>query len=331
MWVESLIIVTCRHIFLIIVTLRYVYLYQPISLDAGYKYKPILSLGHSLLRTPTVRTNLSSFYYYYIEMESTRVYHPKQVLPKASLAYFFEMKGSEGRPNLPMVKLTYDDGMDVLLLQSPEFNFNTGPYKGMNTYDFRVNGGDCPDLKEAIRQYEDQVNGEIKTFILSSERVPKKLKEKFPDEGPYLRPIFNMDGTAFFRTTFDCRWFDWSGAPLDPKTLKSFKGKYQFIISLRLVFLGDHGQTTYSASLQPKISQIRFKPSTQIDWDKPLFCDFMEDFENDGQPWLNSPSVSVPKRKRVMDEPLLTSTPKRLHFGPNDTTVLLETLYEGDC
>lgn len=121
---------------------------------------------------------------------------------------------------------------------------------------------DCPrdHLRSNISYTEFGVEGLLTAYL-----------KKNPDCGlsntmrtlymanPVIRPTFKEGSDIYWaKLGRHTRCFDWEGKPIKAKDMGP--GRYQFVLRCTGIYIGQHGESNYVASLNMRVIQIRHQP-----------------------------------------------------------------------
>jgi hypothetical protein len=145
-----------------------------------------------------------------------------------------------------------------LVFQSPEFNSMTGIVKS------EVIGYPILDIDDELRAcvstMEKTIEEALVQFLKSSAtpHLPKTLREMFISI-PVLRPSFKANSDIYWaKLSPTTQYYTWEGEPTAAVSMSA--GRYQFILRCNGVYLGQHGDGEYVASLNLRVAQLRHRP-----------------------------------------------------------------------
>ena len=180
--------------------------------------------------------------------------------PKLVVGPCYTIKASGTKPTLTLIKVRDSEGQTVMVQTAP-FTLTHGPIKTEDgQYLFGSNKEDAPELCHILTSIEKAADTAMTTNATAIEALPEKFVVR--SDGDNLRPMVNAKGKIYFKLASDCTVYNWNGRHQYKEELRG--GRYQLLLRLSNIYLGAHGSTNYQASLQVKVAQVRYDPSTEL-------------------------------------------------------------------
>ena len=115
-------------------------------------------------------------------------------------------------------------------------------------------------LKGNVQWIEWTASQKLHEFVKKPDcGVSKPLRELYCAK-PELRPSFRHGADIYWaKYAKNCLGFNWAGEPMKLKDMGP--GRFQLVLRLNGIFMGQHGDTDYVASLNLRVIQVRHEPS----------------------------------------------------------------------
>lgn len=189
--------------------------------------------------------------------------YPSSPLPKFLVGPHYTMKALGKRPSTGFLRVRAEgqgeSGPVPFMLQTTVFELPNGPLKHEDgSVSFGIRNEQCPNLQEIMTNVEKTITETLLQEAESIENLPEKVAQEWKNhKGPLIRPMVSDKARIFLQPSNDCRTYDWLGSNILENEWNA--GKYQMIIRLSSIFLGQKGHA-YPIYLQWKICQIRYFP-----------------------------------------------------------------------
>ncbi len=203
-------------------------------------------------------------------------------LPKLKVGSCFVLKTSGPRPNIPLVRVRTEDEK-IVMIQTKPIDLPHGLVQTEEGHYLVVFNSDTDkEIFSIVSRLESEANDRLaEAAVTGIEGLEDKLLRKLSPKGDNLRPTFNDQGKAFLKLAQDCVVFDWQGKErFDDGGAELKRGRYQFLIRCSNIYVGQHGQSNYPASLQFKVAQIRYEALPEPNKAEPKFL-FIEEHDQD--------------------------------------------------
>jgi hypothetical protein len=185
------------------------------------------------------------------------------VLPDVNVGPHRKYKAAE--KTLHFVNVSNTRG-SCLLFKSPEFVSVKGPVGEVIGYPFTqdvMSPFPVDYLEFNVKSMESVIEGNLGQFlrIATTPDLNPTLRELYLSK-PKLRPTFRnfneTEGIYWAKLTVNTLYYNWHGAAINPSELGP--GRYQFLLRCNGVYMGQHGDSSYVASLNLRVVQVRFEP-----------------------------------------------------------------------
>ena len=189
-------------------------------------------------------------------------------VPKVTVGPFYTLKSNGNNPNMSLISVRDDACNEPIFIMSNEFDM-ARPARGKDGQLMFVRSReDDRALHSVITELEEEVNRQLREERHNIRNLPDNVKNQL-DRPDSLRPNYNNDGTAFFRSVPGCAIYNWMGSEKIEESALG-RGRYQFILKASSVYVGSH-RDGHPTSLLLKIVQIRHLPCPTVKVEQTTF------------------------------------------------------------